>query len=346
MNDQIQYAEISGFEPSNAFAEVLHAGYEKCEPEHYASIPRDHYLLHLVLAGQGVLRVRDQIYKLRSHQCFLIRPEVAHAYQADSRHPWEYLWLGFSGVTDQTLQDVYGVPAGTSAFTPASPAKLEFHMRRILTSLQSPNPLDQLFSRALAVLALGCLGERDSGMRTKGSQPDYIDEAVSYIESHYAKLKNVQAAADYVGLERTYFSKLFQERTGISVNNFIAETRMSHAKRLLADTDYKISSIGQMVGYENYQSFERRFLNVVGMTPSQFRVRPGGERIKATASSGPAASVPILQAKVIKPEPVTKPEPEADRTQAAEETSSAPYPEIISGSRACPSYMKRKLKKS
>ncbi len=277
----LEYAENPGTAPSGAIPEVLHAGLEKCIPRHHASIPRDHYLLHLVLSGQGKLRIDRQTFALRSHQCFLIRPYQGHAYQADSKYPWEYLWLGFSGVTNDVLRDVYGIPEDVPAFRPAAPARLELHMRRILEALGSESPLEQLYSRALGVIALGCIGEPATERQETTRQPDYVEEAVSYIESNYAKLRNAQSVAEFVGLDRSYFSKLFQERTGISVARFIAETRMSHAKRLLVDTDYKIKAISSLVGYDNYQSFERRFTAVVGMSPSNFRNRPAGEIIKA-----------------------------------------------------------------
>jgi|GEM_PF-639271 len=368
---QLEYAESTATEPLNAFAEVLHAGYEKCNPKHYAAIPRDHYLLHLVLAGQGKVRVSSDVYKLRSHQCFLIRPAQDHAYQADAENPWEYIWLGFAGVTDTVLHQTYGVPPHAAAFTPASPARLEFHLRRILTALQSPNPLEQLYSQALAVLALGCLGEHHGVAANGRSQPDYVDEAVSYIESNYAKLKNVQSVADYVGLDRSYFSKLFQERTGISVGSFLAETRMSHAKRLLVDTNYKVNVIAELVGYENYQSFERRFTSLVDMSPTAFRSRPAGERVKAGRLTTTAARTlaapqartigpkPIAAAQDPPPEPLTPPESVSsgglsghdehtyrgksfDRSAPPQSDAAA----LLSGSRGCPSYIKRRKRRT
>ncbi len=369
MMKQLEYAESAGTEPLNAFAEVLHAGYEKCAPKHYASIPRDHYLLHLVLAGQGKLRVGQQLYRLRSHQCFLIRPGQEHAYQADAENPWEYIWLGFCGVTDHALHQVYGVAPDAAAFAPASPARLEFHMRRILSALQSPNPLEQLYSRAIAVLALGCLGERHGVADNGRSQPDYVDEAVSYIESHYDNIKSVQAVADYVGLERSYFSKLFQERTGISVARFIAETRMTHAKRLLVDTEYKVHVIANMVGYENYQSFERRFTNLVEMSPSEFRARPAGQRVKAGRFTSAAPSEPpVVSSRTIGPQPIAaeqdppaeaaeptkaeahnqgaQPDPcnrtASGETAGEERARSAQAAAWLSGSRGCPSYIRRR----
>lgn len=353
----VEYAVNPGTAPTGAIADVLHAGFEKCRPKHYASIPRDHYLLHLVLSGSGRIRVGSEHYTLRSHECFLIRPHQDHAYQADAQTPWEYLWLGFSGVTDEVLRDVYGVPETVPAFKPASPARLEFHMRRILAALGSENPLEQLFSRALGVLALGCLGER-TGVRSRGSQsPDYVEAAVSYIESNYARLGNAQSVAAFVGLDRSYFSKIFQERTGISVARFLAETRMSHAKRLLVDTDYKIKAISNMVGYENYQSFERRFTAIVGMSPSAFRDRPVGERVKVGAKRPDPTTTQVADVSVIASDAAEASEPQQGDETATSETTPAAETEppedagrrsdinaLLRGAPGCPSYMRRRPK--
>lgn len=343
----VEYAENPGTAPMGAIADVLHAGLEKCRPKHYASIPRDHYLLHLVLSGSGRLRVGSEQYTIRSHECFLIRPYQDHAYQADSESPWEYLWLGFTGVTEDVLRDIYGIPENVPAFKPASPARLEFHMRRILEALGSGNPLEQIFSRALGVLALGCLGERTGAGGAQDPQsPDYVEEAVSYIESNYAQLGNAQSLAEFVGLDRSYFSKIFQERTGISVARFLAETRMSHAKRLLVDTDYKIKAIANMVGYENYQSFERRFTAVVGMSPSAFRGRPVGERVKVGTEGADAGRSQVADVSAIESDTLALNDSPA---AAAEEQGPrsggrgrSDIDSLLRGAPGCPSYMRRR----
>ena len=46
---------------------------------------------------------------------------------------------------------------------------------------------------------------------------------------------------------------------------------MNEAKRLLAETDYKIGEIGQMTGYEDPKHFMKSFKWVAGITPSEFR---------------------------------------------------------------------------
>ncbi|TVQ25661.1 MAG: AraC family transcriptional regulator [Spirochaetaceae bacterium] len=269
-----EYAYRNSSVSHRAIAEVLHAGTEKCPPGKSAAIRRDHYLLHLVLSGKGTLRTNGHSYKISSHECFLLRPGQEHIYQADMKHPWEYVWLGFSGVDDELLGELYGVPRETSVFRPAFPVRMALLLRRILTSLQSPSQLEQLYSMALGVLALGCVGDRSGKAGTPTGYIDYVEEAVAYIEAEYHILGGAAAVARYIGLERSYFSRLFQERTGVSVSQFITETRITHAQRLLADTSLRVSAIAKSVGYRSYQSFERRFTAQVGMTPTQFRARP------------------------------------------------------------------------
>lgn len=269
-----EYAYSSHVPLHGAIAEVLHAGAEKCPPGKSAAILRDHYLLHLVLSGRGVVSTDGAVHTVSSHECFLLRPGQEHMYQADTERPWEYVWLGFSGVDDETLFDVYGVPTHGCVIRPAFPARMALLMRRILTALQSPSQLEQLYSLALGVLALGCIGDRVATTATTNSYTDYVEEAVAYIEAEYPSISGAAAVARYIGLDRSYFSRLFQERTGVSVSQFITETRITHAQRLLSDTRMRVSAIAEAVGYRSYQSFERRFTAQVGMTPSGFRTRP------------------------------------------------------------------------
>ena len=235
-------------------------------------------------------------------------------------------------------------------------------MRRILNALQSDDPLEQLYAHALAVLALGCIGERVRTGADGSGRPDYVEEAVSFIESNYASIRNVQSVVDYVGLDRSYFSKLFQDRTGVSVARYLAETRMSHAKRLLVDTDYRVKSVAEMVGYDKYQSFERRFTALVGMSPSEFRNRPAGERLKAgwdyggngkshtipsrsaaaaasttTTGNGGGSAATIQVAHSVLPVGAGAGEREGRQQDSPENLAS-----LFAGSRGCPSRVRRR----
>ena len=76
---------------------VYHVGAEKCEPGHFWSGVRDHFLIHYVLSGKGIFTFDGSTYQLSGGQGFLICPNILSFYQADLDEPWEYCWVGFHG---------------------------------------------------------------------------------------------------------------------------------------------------------------------------------------------------------------------------------------------------------
>jgi len=77
--------------------------------------------------------------------------------------------------------------------------------------------------------------------------------------------------SNYVSMNYTVFSIAFKEYTGDNFVNYLRKIRMNEAKRLLAETDFKIGEIGQMTGYEDPKHFMKSFKWVAGITPSEFR---------------------------------------------------------------------------
>ncbi|MGL5693009.1 MAG: helix-turn-helix domain-containing protein, partial [Peptostreptococcaceae bacterium] len=68
-----------------------------------------------------------------------------------------------------------------------------------------------------------------------------------------------------------YLGQLFQKETGILFSDYINNFRVNKAKLLLSETTLKASDIGEKVGYTNKNYFYRKFKNIVGITPSEYR---------------------------------------------------------------------------
>ena len=101
---------------------------------------------------------------------------------------------------------------------------------------------------------------------------DYIRKATSFIERNYNFDINVDEVAKYVGLNRSYLYELFEERLGMSVQEFIIRTRMEMACSLLRDPDLSVKSIAAAVRYDPI-SFARVFKKKMGMSPSEYRAK-------------------------------------------------------------------------
>ncbi|MBQ1491687.1 MAG: helix-turn-helix transcriptional regulator, partial [Blautia sp.] len=87
---------------------------------------------------------------------------------------------------------------------------------------------------------------------------------------------SVQDAADYNGISKNYFTSLYKEQAGIGFWDYVTGRRMERAKELLLSTDDLISSIASQVGYESEFHFSRKFKELFGQSPSQFRKKKNG----------------------------------------------------------------------
>jgi len=77
--------------------------------------------------------------------------------------------------------------------------------------------------------------------------------------------------ADNFGMTVSYLSQFFKSKTGKTILEFVTELRINKAKELLMQTDLSLNYIAEEVGYYNVSSFIRRFKQVEGITPGEFR---------------------------------------------------------------------------
>jgi YesN/AraC family two-component response regulator len=111
--------------------------------------------------------------------------------------------------------------------------------------------------------------------------PDLIEQVLRYINEAY-KESNISAniIADKLSITPQYFSKIFNEYVGVSFPDYINNVRMEKAKELLLSSDkLNISSIYEMVGYNNRSYFTSSFTKKYGISPGRFRSEIASKKI-------------------------------------------------------------------
>jgi AraC-like DNA-binding protein len=99
-----------------------------------------------------------------------------------------------------------------------------------------------------------------------------IGDIRSYIEDNYPNPElSLDHLSDKFAISAKNISKLFKEESGCNFVDFLIGLRMDKAKLLLLSTDQSLQEISGDVGYFNYNSFNRAFKNVAGMSPSDYR---------------------------------------------------------------------------
>ena len=87
--------------------------------------------------------------------------------------------------------------------------------------------------------------------------------------------------AAQVGTHEKRLSRVFKERTGRTVFEFVREARLHEAQRLLSGSAMRIEEIATAVGFSSAANFATAFREHFGCTPSAFR---------QAGSAGPAAA--------------------------------------------------------
>ncbi len=103
-----------------------------------------------------------------------------------------------------------------------------------------------------------------------------IAQAVDYIQANYSRKISLTSVSDHVGLSSSYLCRIFKEETGLSMNTYINNLRMSKAGELLSDKNSYIKEVAMSVGFEDQLYFSRLFKRYYGVTPSEYRKPAAG----------------------------------------------------------------------
>lgn len=101
---------------------------------------------------------------------------------------------------------------------------------------------------------------------------DVCSYAREYIDTHYSDSQlSLPLLGDMLEITPYYLSSLFRDKYNQTIPEYIASTRISHAKELLRNTTDTIQIIAQNTGFQESRSFIRVFKRMEGMTPGDYR---------------------------------------------------------------------------
>lgn len=133
------------------------------------------------------------------------------------------------------------------------------HYREIANSL-----LNALLLQYLAIWQGGHCGmnpaEATLGQRIK----DFIDE-------HYREDIELETITRALNVNRFYLAHVFKAFSGYSPKQYLIRRRIGEAQSLLLSTDYGVTHVASLVGYDNVNNFHRIFSRLVGMSPVKYK---------------------------------------------------------------------------
>ncbi len=281
-NDTV-YINVAGFQ----LLEHLHndavdlfvttCGVQNCARGHsYGPGMRSEYILHFICEGTGLYKVNGETYKLKKGDFFLICPDTEVFYEADKQYPWDYMWVGFSGIKAANYLKYAGLDEKhvTGQYTNT------YYMLSCIQQMmmaRSGNPGNELKRTAALLQILAALIEEYSLYNSEeensyNSWQKYLDYALSYMDEHLCEQIHINDIASEIGIDRSYLTNIFKRTLGLSPQEYLMQYRMNKACILLQQSDLKISVIAKEVGYNDALSFSKTFRKYKGISPSSYRL--------------------------------------------------------------------------
>ena len=246
----------------------------------------DEYELHLITATSGKAFVGDWIGPFQPGHLVLCGPRLPHN--------WISMDVPAGGVAERDLviQFAHGpiahaaeeIPelAEVMALLERSRNGIEFFglSERALQHFQAVKAAHG-FQRLAAFCAYlddlaRCTDYRLlSSVRMQGedddAEADQVNALVNRITRDFSQPLSAADLAGELGMSESRFSRFFRRATGNTFTDFVNRVRVNRAGQLLMETDRLVTHICYEVGFNNVANFNRRFLEIKGLTPSEFR---------------------------------------------------------------------------
>lgn len=279
-----------GFEPKGSFGflRYLEHGFPNALVRwHY----HDEYELHLIVESSGKVFVGDYIGQFAPGHLVLTGPRVPHN--------WVSLDTPPEGVAlrDMVVQFAHAPLASMASAIPEVKSILpllaralhgieffgvsEVAQRRLLRIRDSSGlPRFIEFLTLMGELAQTSHYQLLSTVPMQSSDDDAalarISSAINFIVHNYSSQFTLSELAGQVDMSERTFSRFFRSATGNSFTDFVNRLRINKACQLLMETERYVSNICYESGFNNVANFNRRFLELKGMTPKQFRQQAQG----------------------------------------------------------------------
>ncbi|MBD3919809.1 AraC family transcriptional regulator [Paenibacillus sp. PR3] len=247
----------------------------------------DWHELVYVHSGRGTFFIQHTVYEMKAGDLFVIPSNTIHRATPDSEEPVTSTAIFFSPTfikspafdeqwqPDQLFQsDNY-----LYELTETDQAQFEQSLRSMKLELEKQQEgfRTAVWLKLLAVLHHTCRSQAINRSKTlrSSSGPDWLDKILSYVEAEQSKdggdKLTLSTLAKIANVSAAHFSRVFRQKTGMNVTDYLTTRRIIKAKQLLAATDDKVSWIATVCGFDSMTYFHRSFKKYVGMSPAKYR---------------------------------------------------------------------------
>lgn len=270
--DSVRLILTPGMAAKKLYFYTQETGYFKTSYPYFSERQNlDSFLIIYTVSGKGHLEYEGQTYTLTAGQCFYINCEEHHLYRTDEHEDWEILWIHFNGRNALGYYKEF-TANGFHIIDCQDRAYMEQTLREIISRHQKKDSTTEPYvSHLIDGLITSLLIQTSAGYTADFTLPNFIKEIAREMDKDFRNKLTLDYFEKKHHRSRFHISKEFKRYMGITVNEYLINTRISHAKELLKYTELPVSEITFEVGMNNVTHFINLFKSREEMTPLAYR---------------------------------------------------------------------------
>ena len=231
------------------------------------------YQLLYVASGKTVFYFNGEPKEVPAGHMVLFQPRQEQHYEYFAVDRPEVYWVHFTGSDVRNILRHYTIPLDKNVIYSGSSATYAYLFKEMIHELQTCRTgfeeLTEMYLRQIFLLIQRSWEERKPTVSSYLQEE--IDYARKYFNEHYNEDISIEEYAQSRGMSVSWFLRNFKQMTMKSPMQYILTIRINNAVSLLETTDYNVTEISALVGYDNPLYFSRIFKKQKGVSPSDYR---------------------------------------------------------------------------
>lgn len=248
------------------------------------------YQLFVVLKGRGRRFIGDHMQNFKEGDMVLTGPDLPHLWKNDKAYHDLDQKLGTHGIVIyfpdnflnnsvfqleefETIANMLKKSVRGIEITGETNLQVKDLMKALLEEKGLPSLISLLKILQTIAESADCKLIADAAYinTNKESEKDRMGHVYEYVMQNFQGKVSLEEAAQLSNLSVSAFSRFFKSRVNKSFSDFLTDVRISHACKLLHESDLNISEISYECGFFTLSNFNKLFKERIKMTPIQYR---------------------------------------------------------------------------
>jgi AraC-like DNA-binding protein len=229
------------------------------------------YTIGVIENGVGDNNYRGSVFHLSPGKIVVMNPDEVHTGIAVGEQPWGYRMFY---IHQETFKHMLPEKSSLPFFRGLCfENKYWFEKLRSLHRLleKDPDTLGQQTQFDLTLTAFTQTFGKVSHSIDFGYEPKAVSRIKDYLNAHFKKNVRIDELTRITQLSRAYLIRSFQCCVGIPPYAYLIQTRIRHAKKLLAKK-MPVAQVAYEMGFSDQSHLTRHFKSITGITPKQYAI--------------------------------------------------------------------------